>query len=139
MDFRRVLFRSVRPPVGCPQRGSLQERLQPRVPGPAATVGKSSRLKPLLQKPAQAGSGRVNTEPPRPPRRPDTRARPPPARSARPNRPPRACRSEEHMSELQSLMRISYAVFCLIKQTNTQHMYKRTLINTRKQQLIKIN
>src|SRR3546814_8127125 len=29
-------------------------------------------------------------------------------------------RSEEHTSELQSLMRISYAVFCLKKQTNTQ-------------------
>src|SRR3546814_9361754 len=27
-------------------------------------------------------------------------------------------RSEEHMSELQSLMRISYAVFCLKKKTN---------------------
>src|SRR3546814_5344104 len=26
------------------------------------------------------------------------------------------CRSEEHTSELQSLMRISYAVFCLKKQ-----------------------
>src|SRR3546814_7283713 len=34
-------------------------------------------------------------------------------------------RSEEHTSELQSLMRISYAVFCLKKkkkQTNTQHI-----------------
>src|SRR3546814_4416635 len=30
----------------------------------------------------------------------------------------RACRSEEHTSELQSLMRISYAVFCLKKKTN---------------------
>src|SRR3546814_6019067 len=29
-------------------------------------------------------------------------------------------RSEEHTSELQSLMRISYAVFCL-KKTKTQH------------------
>src|SRR3546814_6397214 len=29
-------------------------------------------------------------------------------------------RSEEHTSELQSLMRISYAVFCL-KKKNTQH------------------
>src|SRR3546814_4270149 len=29
----------------------------------------------------------------------------------------RAHRSEEHTSELQSLMRISYAVFCLKKQT----------------------
>src|SRR3546814_2983402 len=28
-----------------------------------------------------------------------------------------ACRSEEHTSELQSLMRISYAVFCLKKKT----------------------
>src|SRR3546814_946254 len=29
------------------------------------------------------------------------------------------CRSEEHTSELQSLMRISYAVFCLKKTTDT--------------------
>src|SRR3546814_7493092 len=29
-------------------------------------------------------------------------------------------RSEEHTSELQSLMRISYAVFCLKKKTSTQ-------------------
>src|SRR3546814_7316755 len=29
-------------------------------------------------------------------------------------------RSEEHTSELQSLMRISYAVFCLKKKINTQ-------------------
>src|SRR3546814_6816722 len=30
-------------------------------------------------------------------------------------------RSEEHTSELQSLMRISYAVFCLTKQKPKQH------------------
>src|SRR3546814_20654381 len=30
-----------------------------------------------------------------------------------------AARSEEHTSELQSLMRISYAVFCLKKKNNT--------------------
>src|SRR3546814_3623979 len=30
-------------------------------------------------------------------------------------------RSEEHTSELQSLMRISYAVFCLKKKTNTNN------------------
>src|SRR3546814_1350822 len=30
-------------------------------------------------------------------------------------------RSEEHTSELQSLMRISYAVFCLKKKTNIQN------------------
>src|SRR3546814_1274873 len=36
-------------------------------------------------------------------------------------------RSEEHTSELQSLMRISYAVFCLKKQI--QHEPHRTLCN----------
>src|SRR3546814_2401197 len=62
----------------------------------------------------------------RPPARPPPRARGPVrprARSA--NRWPgpscpgacaRAGRSEEHTSELQSLMRISYAVFCMKKQ-----------------------
>src|SRR3546814_1819229 len=30
-------------------------------------------------------------------------------------------RSEEHTSELQSLMRISYAVFCCKKKTNTHY------------------
>src|SRR3546814_6180237 len=30
-------------------------------------------------------------------------------------------RSEEHTSELQSLMRISYAVFCLKKKKNKEH------------------
>src|SRR3546814_8518754 len=34
-------------------------------------------------------------------------------------------RSEEHTSELQSLMRISYAVFCLKKKIQTNH-YNRT-------------
>src|SRR3546814_3561634 len=32
-------------------------------------------------------------------------------------------RSEEHTSELQSLMRISYAVFCLQKKTSPSHTY----------------
>src|SRR3546814_951780 len=31
-------------------------------------------------------------------------------------------RSEEHTSELQSLMRISYAVFCLKKKNRRQHI-----------------
>src|SRR3546814_6086854 len=33
-------------------------------------------------------------------------------------------RSEEHTSELQSLMRISYAVFCLKKKKVTQHLQR---------------
>src|SRR3546814_7260977 len=34
---------------------------------------------------------------------------------------PHLARSEEHTSELQSLMRISYAVFCLKKKKNSIH------------------
>src|SRR3546814_6523893 len=37
-------------------------------------------------------------------------------------------RSEEHTSELQSLMRISYAVFCLKKKTYTKIHSKHTTI-----------
>src|SRR3546814_4467956 len=33
-------------------------------------------------------------------------------------------RSEEHTSELQSLMRISYAVFCLKKKKNLQRLHR---------------
>src|SRR3546814_5223838 len=40
-----------------------------------------------------------------------------------------ASRSEEHTSELQSLMRISYAVFCLKKKTK---IYKRVKTEPRK-------
>src|SRR3546814_6092320 len=36
-------------------------------------------------------------------------------------RNPRFLRSEEHTSELQSLMRISYAVFCLKKKNTTRN------------------
>src|SRR3546814_1852895 len=35
-------------------------------------------------------------------------------------------RSEEHTSELQSLMRISYAVFCLKKKTKTKNKTNKT-------------
>src|SRR3546814_10603312 len=38
----------------------------------------------------------------------------------------RVRRSEEHTSELQSLMRISYAVFCLKKKKKTKQRYKKT-------------
>src|SRR3546814_4875761 len=43
-------------------------------------------------------------------------------------------RSEEHTSELQSLMRISYAVFCLKKQ-NKKHQQKK--MNDNEQILVK--
>src|SRR3546814_4283326 len=42
-------------------------------------------------------------------------------------------RSEEHTSELQSLMRISYAVFCLKKKTPTNtHILTRTTTQTQR-------
>src|SRR3546814_7414803 len=44
---------------------------------------------------------------------------------------PRQCRSEEHTSELQSLMRISYAVFCLKKKNKyNTHLDKKYLKKT---------
>src|SRR3546814_4473866 len=42
---------------------------------------------------------------------------------------PKYGRSEEHTSELQSLMRISYAVFCLKKKKNTR-LQKHECMNT---------
>src|SRR3546814_7588394 len=53
------------------------------------------------------------------------------ARRDRLSEPDPQSRSEEHTSELQSLMRISYAVFCLKKKKNKQHnrTYERNTIN----------
>src|SRR3546814_10454309 len=42
-------------------------------------------------------------------------------------------RSEEHTSELQSLMRISYAVFCLKKKKKIKTTYKTQTIKTKKE------
>src|SRR3546814_7045679 len=50
------------------------------------------------------------------------------AMSAMPTSPP-SWRSEEHTSELQSLMRISYAVFCL-KKKKTKHNNTKTADTT---------
>src|SRR3546814_10560768 len=48
---------------------------------------------------------------------------------------PVALRSEEHTSELQSLMRISYAVFCLKKKKTEQHELKNNNNNNRQHTL----
>src|SRR3546814_3464528 len=42
-------------------------------------------------------------------------------------------RSEEHTSELQSLMRISYAVFCLTKKCNSHHNTDKPSLKSRPQ------
>src|SRR3546814_2470539 len=56
-----------------------------------------------------------------------TRLRPPVWRS-------RWKRSEEHTSELQSLMRISYAVFCLKKKKTKKTIQEREIEETRHKQ-----
>src|SRR3546814_3320787 len=53
---------------------------------------------------------------------------------------PAPCRSEEHTSELQSLMRISYAVFCLKKNINiNQQMQSTTKYIDHTRNMIKID
>src|SRR3546814_4478763 len=84
--------------------------------------GERALLKPAAP-PAGALSSGPPANPPAPRRthRPD-RATAPARHSRRPAETrkagPPTRRSEEHTSELQSLMRISYAVFCLQKKTN---------------------
>src|SRR3546814_997848 len=51
------------------------------------------------------------------------------ARAVRAGRRHRAARSEEHTSELQSLMRISYAVFCLKKKNHEKPQKHYTTLN----------
>src|SRR3546814_9392935 len=51
--------------------------------------------------------------------------RPPPPPGPR-SAPRKRGRSEEHTSELQSLMRISYAVFCLNKKKRIKNNYQST-------------
>src|SRR3546814_5250337 len=48
--------------------------------------------------------------------------------------PAEMLRSEEHTSELQSLMRISYAVFCLKKKLHHYSQYYRTIKTTHQSQ-----
>src|SRR3546814_10828101 len=58
---------------------------------------------------------------------PQRRGNPPPPGSTRrrlPSPGSRPLRSEEHTSELQSLMRISYAVFCLKKKKPQNRKHK---------------
>src|SRR3546814_2555208 len=62
-----------------------------------------------------SGQDRARDDPHRPPGRGDRQAR-------RGHRE----RSEEHTSELQSLMRISYAVFCLKKKNKKKHQKETT-------------
>src|SRR3546814_8860895 len=50
--------------------------------------------------------------------------------SPRCQRGPTGCRSEQHTSELQSLMRLSYAVFCLKKKNKDSKTHTNHNLNT---------
>src|SRR3546814_1702765 len=54
-----------------------------------------------------------------------------PCSEGRPRRQTARGRSEEHTSELQSLMRISYAVFCLTKKNNIRYYSQHARIQLR--------
>src|SRR3546814_4901118 len=71
-----------------------------------------------------------------PPARRDRRCRPA-ARHSAGRTAPNGDRSEEHTSELQSLMRISYAVFCLKKKTPHTDKQSKNSTNTQRTRKIK--
>src|SRR3546814_3753551 len=79
---------------------------------PAGRCARTWRDRPG-ERPAHADARTVRADRDRPDDVGRGRAAPPAVRGG-----VRARRSEEHTSELQSLMRISYAVFCLKKKTN---------------------
>src|SRR3546814_5587888 len=82
----------------------------------ADRAGKPLRAQPERpRRDADAESDGAAPAPHRMAATPDRRARPPRRAPDRQDRRPAGARSEEHTSELQSLMRISYAVFCLKK------------------------
>src|SRR3546814_1952797 len=94
------------------------------------------------EKGSQAGQGR--TEVPQPSQRPGHLVRPRPAatlagrvgQAGQEGRGIPHRRSEEHKSELQSLMRIWYAVFCLKKKKKTKKLTKNTSSNKYKHQIV---
>src|SRR3546814_4779216 len=96
-----TLFRSHRPHL---RHGEEHHHLQPGAHEHAAARGEGHRVRDL------------------PRRHPDQRLGLP----ARDQPGQETARSEEHTSELQSLMRTSYAVFCLKKKTKKNIAHKNT-------------
>src|SRR3546814_10057158 len=106
--------RSTRTDTLLPDTTPFRSRQSPdrlaRLPGPCRQRRPRTRAAPDRLRRLQ-GRGRQTRSPP--PRRPLEGCIP--ARPYQGRGQPRRLRSEEHTSELQSLMRISYAVFCLKK------------------------
>src|SRR3546814_9666648 len=123
MEFRRVLFRSG-PGAGalsaCPPCSNRSGSSCRRVASPARSANPAGGRK---ESTCRRGPAPRLRQPPPPPHLLTS------YRSwSCPDAGRGTCvrqRSEEHTSELQSLMRISYAVFCLTKK-KTQHIYKTT-------------
>src|SRR3546814_2671129 len=98
-----TLFRS-----RCPcRRGATTRRCSPSRPEPCAARRAKHRGCRRARAPAEGGNW------------PEDRAAPD--------------RSEEHTSELQSLMRISYAVFCLKKKKENDTQYHTNVVITHQQ------
>src|SRR3546814_7454890 len=112
------------PPRG--QRGRARQRLPRARPDPGRRAASSIRAQRLADAEAM-GQDRC-------PRRAGRRQAPPVGRRAVVHdgggRGARRRRSEEHTSELQSLMRISYAVFCLKKKTTKTYKHTMTTSNS---------
>src|SRR3546814_7531164 len=110
-------------PVGTPLPPKPAHRSSARG---SNTLSREKNQKECLSRGSADGCAPTSPRPGRPTATQPRCRRTTAAASAR--RPPAAGRrrSEEHTSELQSLMRISYAVFCLKKKT-TQHT---TIMNT---------
>src|SRR3546814_8183599 len=92
--------------------------LRPRSPSPRSSV-RSSRCRYLSCWSASPSGSDAAGFRPLSPRKTDLHDRP----NLLPLAQARRTRSEEHTSELQSLMRISYAVFCLKKKNNIHHLF----------------
>src|SRR3546814_4445072 len=109
-DWSSDVCSSDLPRVDLRRAAAAEDRLQPRRP---PGRGNGSRRRGLAaraqRRPRRAGPAAAEVSGCR-------------CRSA----PGRDLRSEEHTSELQSLMRISYAVFCLKKKKQTTKIYKIT-------------
>src|SRR3546814_6675966 len=97
-------------------------------PPPPATSGQPPPDRGSPPRPSYRRGRDLTAPGPRPARRRAGSSGPPrrsPAAARRPGSSAGRDRSEEHTSELQSLMRISYAVFCLTKKkSNTTRIYE---------------
>src|SRR3546814_8579893 len=114
MEFRRGLFRS-----GVGESGVAVAPLRDGRKRPEADI-RSSLSRSDGEVAARSADGGAMTRRRRPSTTPYGRGPPPHGFAAgriwmSAQHPKAALRSEEHTSELQSLMRISYAVFCLHK------------------------